>query len=113
MSKHKVVWVDGEGDLRKKPQSQTKNSIESVGIDTKKVVLNVRRLTSGKGRTVIEITNLPDHKTWCEDLAKQIKRSLGVGGTYKNKYIEIHGEKIELVTQFLDKQNLAWKKIGG
>jgi translation initiation factor 1 len=108
MSKNKVVWSDGEGDLRKKVEAKP-----TVVVDTKNTVLSVRRLTSGKGRTVIEISNLPNHKTWCEDLAKSLKKSLGVGGTYKNGYIEIHGEKIDLVTQILDKQGLKWKRTGG
>lgn len=111
MTKNKVVWEDGVGDTRKKSKEDSKP--QTLVIDTKNITLNVRRLTSGKGRTVIEISNLPNHDTWCEDLAKKLKKSLGVGGTYKNKYIEIHGEKIDLVTQLLDKQNLKWKKIGG
>ncbi len=110
MSNTKIVWSDGEGDLRKKNESKDS---KTVVINTKDILLSVRRLTSGKGRTVIEISNLPNHKTWCEDLAKSLKKSLGVGGTYKNNYIEIHVEKIELVTQILDKQNLKWKKTGG
>jgi translation initiation factor 1 len=116
-SNFKTVWSDGLGDLRKKSPDNSANlktaQDSKLSIDTKNLILNVRRLTSGKGRTVIEISNLPHHKSWCEDLAKTLKKSLGVGGTYKNDYIEIHGEKIELVTQILEKQNLKWKKIGG
>ena len=109
MSNNKVVWVDGEGDLRKTSEKKLENS----PIELSKVMLNVRRLTSGKGRAVIEVSNLPKDKKWCKDLAKTLKQSLGVGGTYKNEYIEIHGEKINLVTDVLDKKNLKWKKTGG
>lgn len=111
MTEHKVVWSDTDGDLRKKSKQVEKKS--SVVIDLKNITLSVRRLTSGKGRTVIEISNLPKDKSWCSSLAKAIKKSLGVGGTYKNNYIEIHGEKIDQVTQYLDKQQIKWKKIGG
>lgn len=115
MTKHKVVWDDSIGDLRKSPQldSKSKNNSQSSVIDTKSLQLHLRRLTSGKGRTVIEITNLPKHESWCLDLAKKLKKSLGVGGTYKNNYIEIHAETIDLVTAILDKLSLKWKKIGG
>lgn len=110
MSDNKVVWVDGQGDLRKK---SGKNTTSSSSVEESKLLLNVRRLTSGKGRTVIEVSGLPNNKKWCQDLAKGLKKSLGVGGTYKNSYIEIHGEKINLVTDVLDKRNLKWKKTGG
>lgn len=75
--------------------------------------LKIRRLTAGKGRTVIEITGLPTNKLWCEDLARALKKALGVGGTFKNGYIEIHGEKIEKVTAYLDSKGILWKKTGG
>ena len=82
-------------------------------MNEKDLVLNLRRLTSGKGRTVIEITGLPNNKKWCEGLAKDLKKALGVGGTFKNKAIELHGEKIEKVMALLDKKSIKWKKTGG
>ena len=108
MSKNKLVWSDGDGDLRKK---QIGN--RDVAVHEEQIVLNVRRLTSGKGRTVIEITGLPKNKAWCKTLAKDLKKALGVGGTFKDQYIEIHGEKIEEVTKVLDKKSLKWKQTGG
>ena len=110
MSDSKTVWVDGLGDVRKqkeKPKPATK------GGAPQNLELFVRRLTSGKGRTVVEITGLPSDKLWCKNLAKKIKQKLGVGGTYKNSAIEIHGEKLNDVTDLLDKENLKWKKTGG
>lgn len=113
MSKPRIVWSDDAGDLRKKKTVDRPD----ISVDEKNIELKIRRLTSGKGRTVIEITGLPQNKKWCQQLAKDIKKLLGVGGTYKdkgsNKYIEIHGEKIEKVMQFLDSKSLRWKKIGG
>ncbi len=109
MSKNnKLVWSDEGGDLRKKEVGN-----RDVAVHESQIVLNVRRLTSGKGRTIIEITGLPNNKTWCKALSKDLKKALGVGGTFKNQYIEIHGEKIEEVTQFLDKKSLKWKQTGG
>ena len=109
MSNSKLVWSDElGGDLRK---SKTKKTPAKV--DEAKILLQVRRLTSGKGRTVIEIKGLPKNPDWCKTLAKKLKKSLGVGGTYKSDYIEIHGEKIDDVTKLLDKFGLKWKKTGG
>jgi translation initiation factor 1 len=104
----KLVWVDGVGDTRKQ-----KNTKSSGPVDESLIHLEVRRLTSGKGRTIIEIKGLPSDKKWCKNLAKDLKRKLGVGGAYKNDFIEIHGEKLELVTQVLDQKNLKWKQTGG
>lgn len=105
---NKVVWSDSEGDLRKSKKEKSQASVVE-----KDLTLKLRRLTSGKGRTVIEISGLPPNKKWCQDLAKALKKSLGVGGTYKNNSIEVHGEKLDEVSKFLDKKNLKWKKAGG
>jgi translation initiation factor 1 len=108
MSKHRLVWDDDKGDTRKKTTGST-----DVAVHESQLELKVRRLTSGKGRTVIEITGLPNNKAWCKALAKDLKKALGVGGTFKNSYIEIHGEKIEAVTEVFDKRSLKWKQTGG
>lgn len=108
MSNYRKVWDDDQGDQRKKQVGS-----RDVAVHESQVVLELRRLTSGKGRTVIEIRGLPNNKKWCKELAKAIKKSLGVGGTFKDQYIEIHGEKIDDVTAVLDKKSLKWKKTGG
>ncbi len=109
MSDDQLVWSDEYGDMRKK---RKKNS-HDINIIESELELKIRRLTSGKGRTIIEMTGLPQNKNWCKNLAKELKKSLGVGGAYKNDFIEIHGEQIEKVMAFLEGRNLKFKKIGG
>lgn len=109
MSDNRLVWSDEHGDMRK---SKEKERLD-IPIDEKIIELKLRRLTSGKGRTVIEITGLPQNKKWCQKLAKNLKKSLGAGGAYKDNHIEIHGEKIEKIINFFDSKSLKWKKIGG
>ncbi len=109
MSNYRTVWSDKDGDVRKKKDDTN----TPITVDESHLKLQVRRLTSGKGRTVIEIKGLPLNDEWCERLAKELKKSLGVGGTYKNNYIELHGEKIEKVTAYLDSRKISWKKTGG
>lgn len=109
MSDNQLVWSDEHGDLRKKGK---KNSADIV-VKESELELQIRRLTSGKGRTVIEITALPSNKNWCKKLAKELKKSLGVGGAYKNDFIEIHGEQLDKVMAFFEKQGLKFKKVGG
>ncbi|MFW5887449.1 MAG: hypothetical protein ACOCUH_01490 [Bacteriovoracia bacterium] len=110
MSDSKIVWSDKHGDLRKKKHKT--NSSEPV--DEKSLSLNLRRLTSGKGRTVIEITGLPSSKKWCQKLAKELKKVMGVGGAYKNDYIEVHSDQLERVGDYLsENRSLKWKRTGG
>lgn len=109
MAEGKIVWSDEEGDLRKKKNQKA----EDAHVDEAKLILLLRRLTTGKGRTVIEITGLPSNKKWCQKLCKDLKKSLGVGGAYKKDFIEIHGEKIDQVKAQLEKKNLQFKQTGG
>lgn len=108
MSDTNLVWSSDQGDMRKK-----KSGGDGSGVNEADLTLRVRRLTSGKGRTVVEITGLPNHKTWCKKLAGELKKRLGVGGAYKNDCIEIHGEKLEGVAAVLEERGLKWKKTGG
>jgi translation initiation factor 1 len=109
MSDNRIVWSDEHGDLRKKKTQNKKNA----DVDEGSIQLHIKRRTSGKGRTIIEITNLPDNKKWCQKLAKNLKKSLAVGGAYKDGYIEVHGEMLEKVIDFLNSKSLKNKQIGG
>ena len=62
---------------------------------------------------MIEIKCLPANKAWCKGLAKDLKKKIGVCGSYKNDFIEIHGENYEQVTKFLESKKVVFKKIGG
>jgi translation initiation factor 1 len=108
MSKGRIVWSDEDGDQRKK-----KDSVSNEEVIESNVELHIRRLTTGKGRTVIEISNLPNNKNWCKKLAKDCKKSLGVGGSYKDGVIEVHGEKYDVLSKLLDSLHLKHKKTGG
>ena len=110
MSEDKILWSSVGGDLRKKKnQNQTQNQI----VDEKSLEILIRRLKSGKGREVLELTGLPSNSDWCKKFAKDLKKSLGVGGSFKNDFIEIHTANFEALTLLLAKKNLKWKKIGG
>lgn len=110
MSQNRIVWSDEEGDTRKKKESTTK---QDRHVDESKLELKLRRLSSGKGRVVIEIKGLPKNVEWCKKLASDLKKSLGVGGAFKNDYIEIHIDNIEKVMNFCDSKQIKWKKTGG
>jgi len=108
VSDNRIVWSDREGDLRKKNKKRS-----DAPVDEKTILLKLRRLTAGKGRAIIELSDLPPNKRWCQQLAKDLKKRLAVGGTYKENKIEISGEKMDQVMSFLDGKSLKWKKTGG
>lgn len=109
-SETKLVWSDEHGDMRKK-NSGAKETTASV--DESSLCLELRRLTSGKGRSVIEVKGLPHDKKWCKKLASRLKKSLGAGGAYKSNFIEIHTSEVTHVSDVLDKLEIKWKKTGG
>jgi translation initiation factor 1 len=104
----KLVWSDELGDLRK-----SKTPKDQKPVDEESIVLEIKRLTSGKGRTILEISSLPNNRSWCKKLAKDIKKKLATGGSYKTNIIEVHGEHLEKLTEFLDSLSIKWKKVGG
>jgi len=106
--KGNIVWSSDQGDLRKKDSAK-----KDGPVNAQEVNLCLRRLTSGKGRTIIEITGLPANKSWCKKLAKTLKSKLATGGAYKNDFIEIHGEKMDEVKACLESEGLKFKQIGG
>lgn len=108
MSDSKLVWSDEQGDLRKQKENSNENPVNEQNL-----ILHLRLLTSGKGRRLIEIKNLPSSKKWCQALAKEFKKKLGVGGAYKNDFIEVHTDNWDRVAKILDDRNLKWKKTGG
>ena len=52
----KLVWSDELGDLRKKKDKDLQKTVDEQSVE-----LHLRRLTSGKGRTIIEISNIPNN----------------------------------------------------
>ena len=105
-----LVYSTELGDLRK---DKSKTSKDDCEVDESSLQLLLRRMTSGEGRTVIEIKGLPANKEWCKGLAKNLKKKIGAGGSYKNDFIEIHGENYEHVAKFLESKKIVFKKIGG
>ena len=110
MKDSELVWSSESGDMRKKNK---KNNSQDEAVNEGDLLLHTRRLTSGKGRTIIEISNLPQNKKWCQKLAKELKKSLGVGGAYKNEMIEIHTKEYEKIEKFFLNKSITIKKIGG
>lgn len=76
--------------------------------------VRVRRETAGrKGKGVTVILGLPQTAEQLAATAKQLKAACGSGGTVKDGSIEIQGDHVERVMQWLSQAGHAPKKAGG
>ena len=91
----KILYSSEHGDLRGK-----KNKQEEAIVNEKDICLYLRRLTSGKGRTIIEITNLPNNKSWCKNLAKEIKNLLASAVLIKIISLKFMVKKLMTLNKF-------------
>ncbi|MCF7972345.1 MAG: translation initiation factor Sui1 [Phycisphaerae bacterium] len=76
--------------------------------------VRVSRETKGrKGKGVTLISDLPLDAKHLQQLAKQLKRKCGAGGTVKDGVIEIQGEHRDLLVQALQALGYKAKRAGG
>jgi translation initiation factor 1 len=77
--------------------------------------LDLRRETAGRhGKTVVVITPVdPMAESHLRELARGIQRSLGVGGTVKERSVEIQGDRLAEIRQVLEKDGYRCRQTGG
>jgi translation initiation factor 1 len=76
--------------------------------------VKVRRETAGRGgKTVTALWDFQASERQCEALAKALKKALGVGGGAKNGRVEIQGDKVQAVLDWLAKAGYKPVKAGG
>ena len=78
--------------------------------------LNVRvqRMKGGKGgKTVTVISGLNLLDIEAKNLLKRLKIKCGTGGTMKEDFLELQGDKLEVVIEFLSMQGYRPKRSGG
>ena len=74
----------------------------------------VRRETKGrKGKGVIVISGLGLDAKKLKDLASQLKKKCGTGGSVVGETIEIQGDKRETIQKILEKYDFKVKFTGG
>ncbi len=77
-------------------------------------IVRVGRETKGrKGNGVTVVTGLPLTGAEMSEMASQLKRHCGSGGTVKAGVIEIHGDHRDQVVAELHKQGYVVKRAGG
>ena len=76
--------------------------------------LRVRRETAGRGgKTVTTIAGVPGTADVLRDLAGEMKRMCGSGGTIKDGVIEIQGDHRDRIVAHLESKGYRVKRAGG
>lgn len=87
---------------------------EDAEFDKGDGIVRVSKETKGrKGKGVTLITGVPLDAKELKDLAKKLKQKCGVGGSIKDRVIEIQGDHRELLVEELKKFGWVVKKAGG
>jgi translation initiation factor 1 len=77
-------------------------------------IVRIQRESKGRGgKTVTVITGIPLDWTSLKDLAGELKRRCGTGGTLKDGNIEIQGDHRDLLVAELEKRGYKVKRAGG
>ena len=85
-------------------------STESGRIQAEKVQAEAPK---GDGSGVCVISGLELNDDELKKLAAELKKRCGCGGSVKNGFIEIQGEKRELLKQLLEQKGFRVKLAGG
>jgi translation initiation factor 1 len=82
-------------------------------IEPANVTLKMRLEKNGRGgKTVTVLFDLPNNDAYFTDLTQKLKNTLGTGGTFKNRRIEIQGDHKTRIQKYLE--NLGFKiKLAG
>jgi translation initiation factor 1 len=106
-----LLWSDESGDLRKEAKAK-KNTV--IDIDPKEIDLRVWLEKNKRGgKTVSVIKDLPHNPKYFQKLAKDLKKTCGSGGVYKNDSIEIQGDCRDKMKIYLEKLGFKVKLAGG
>jgi translation initiation factor 1 len=77
-------------------------------------IVRVGRSSKGrKGKTVTSVTGLPLPQDELRELAKDLKRICGTGGTLKEGVVEIQGDHRDTLVRELEQRGFRVKRSGG
>lgn len=76
--------------------------------------VRVRRESKGRGgKLVTLVTGLPLTAVQLKEVGRQLKQACGVGGAVKDGAVEIQGDQVDKVLQWLSAQGYQAKRSGG
>jgi len=103
-----LVWSDQRGGDVRGPGSAAPRRPRGDGI------ARVRRETKGRGgKTVTTISGIELASDALRDLATELKRRCGTGGSVKDGVIEIQGDHRDVLVAELEKRGYEVKRSGG
>jgi len=77
-------------------------------------IVRVRREVKGrKGKTVTTITGIPLNEEQLQELASELKRQCGTGGSVKDGLIIIQGDHCDTLIASLQEKGYTVKRAGG
>jgi len=77
-------------------------------------VVHVRREVKGRrGKTVTTVSGIPLPDSELRELAAELRRRCGTGGSSKNGVIEIQGDHRDTLVGELEKRGFTVKRAGG
>ncbi len=105
-----ILWTD-DPNLKNKGKAK-KASVEVIPHEN---TLSIRPEKKGRGgKTVSVIYDFPaNSEDYFKKLTKKLKRECGCGGTYKVSSIEIQGDHIQKLKEYLEKLGFKVKITGG
>ena len=78
------------------------------------LIVRVQRIKAGKkGKTVTLIKGLELNQSEARSILKKMKSRCGTGGTVKEDLIELQGDQVHAVMNFLQTQGYQPKQAGG
>jgi translation initiation factor 1 len=102
----RIVYSTGQGRIKATPQSKVPARGDGV--------VRVRRETGGRGgKTVTTVQGVPLAEAALKELAGELKRLCGTGGTVKDHVIEIQGDHRDKIVSALEQRGFTVKLAGG
>ena len=102
----RIVYASGKGRIEQK----VKNPHAPRGDG----IVRVRRETQGRGgKTVTSVSGVGLAEDKLKDLAGELKRLCGTGGTVKDYVIEIQGDQRDKIVTALEQRGYTVKLAGG
>ncbi|MFO1054660.1 MAG: hypothetical protein U1F36_20750 [Planctomycetota bacterium] len=108
MASHRIVWDD---DFRGRPPQPRRPDRAPPPGDG---FVRIRRETGGRGgKTVTTIQGLAMAPAQMEELARELKKKLGVGGAVDGLIVVIQGDHRDRIEAWLVEKGMKVKRAGG
>ena len=94
--------------------STSRSALPKTIVDKAKLNVRVQKTRGGKGgKTVTVISGLELDVAETRALLKRLKARCGAGGTVRGNLLELQGDQVAVLIEFLKKEGYCPKKSGG